>query len=659
MSIFDRLFKKESAVAQAIAQQFGVGAARMTPRKYDTLSEEGYIKNVIAFRCVSLIAESCASVPWEVYRDEQPIDHPELDALLKKPNTRDSLEYIIEAMVSYYLLAGNSYCERTTDNRMNPLEIFVLRPDRMRIALRSDGSVSHYEHTVGGTKTRFDVDPITGSSDVYHLRHFHPLNDFYGMAAIEAAAYSVDQHNFAGEHNAALLQNGASPSGFLVHRQKIEREMIDRAEKKVKERYGGTRNAGKTMVLGGDWDVVKMGQTMKELDFNEGKLQLAREICTAFGVPHVLVVPGESTYSNLAESRLFLWEEKIIPLLNHLQGGLFNWLCEPYEGLSIQYNLDEVPAISLKRERRNRTVVDYYTSGIIDRNEARLELGYDETKNNRFSNEFNSEPPEERSFSLEMKNDQQLLKTVSDEIDRPEIAAAINELVKGEVDRLVAEYGQEIVGEIGMRSAFEITEAVIRFSEGTTATMIANVNRTTKRLIREEIEEAFLQRETIGQIQDRIRDVFTGQISDVRVARIAETEVTKLTGFAGQEAIAQAGLEQKEWLSTLDGSTRDTHSALDGQRVATTGKFRSPSGAEATHPGAFGVASEDVNCRCAVAAVFPEKSLSPQQKKDLWHKREKQRDPLDKSFMEVSRKMFTMQLEATIKRIEELTGNAQ
>jgi uncharacterized protein with gpF-like domain len=197
---------------------------------------------------------------------------------------------------------------------------------------------------------------------------------------------------------------------------------------------------------------------------------------------------------------------------------------------------------------------------------------------------------------------------------------------------------------------------VLRFSERATADMIQNVNRTTKRLIRNEIEEAFFARESVEQIRDRIVSVLDGDVSTVRAKRIAETEVTKLTGFAGQEAIGQSGLEQKEWLSTLDRTTRDTHAGLNGDRVPVGSKFRASDGDEAEHPGSFRSAGNNINCRCAVVAVFPMKSLSPDEKKALWDKREKQRQPLDKSFMESSRKMFTMQLDAILTRFDVLAG---
>ena len=63
-----------------------LGQPLWTPKRYDSLADEGYQKNVIVYRCVNLIARGLASVPWLLYerkkQDEHEIEtHPLLDLL--------------------------------------------------------------------------------------------------------------------------------------------------------------------------------------------------------------------------------------------------------------------------------------------------------------------------------------------------------------------------------------------------------------------------------------------------------------------------------------------------------------------------------------------------------------------------------------------------
>lgn len=89
-----------------------------------------------------------------------------------------------------------------------------------------------------------------------------------------------------------------------------------------------------------------------------------------------------------------------------------------------------------------------------------------------------------------------------------------------------------------------------------------------------------------------------------KTLRIAKTEGHRIqqeaTYNVQQRAIAKGADVVKQWDSTLDGKTRPTHRALDGQIVEVDEYFKSESGYKALYPGGFGIASEDCNCRCCL-----------------------------------------------------------
>ena len=59
---------KTSAAGPVIAFN-NVGRPKWTPRRYDTLADEGFRKNVIAYRCAMVVATSAAAIPWLLYDD--------------------------------------------------------------------------------------------------------------------------------------------------------------------------------------------------------------------------------------------------------------------------------------------------------------------------------------------------------------------------------------------------------------------------------------------------------------------------------------------------------------------------------------------------------------------------------------------------------------
>lgn len=103
------------------------------------------------------------------------------------------------------------------------------------------------------------------------------------------------------------------------------------------------------------------------------------------------------------------------------------------------------------------------------------------------------------------------------------------------------------------------------------------------------------------------------QISDIggaeyrRAMNIARTEAGRVTGVTRQRSQNHAKelgvYVKKEWISTLDGKTRHNHRELDGQ-IREVDEYFEINGRRALQPHMFGVASEDVNCRCISISVI-------------------------------------------------------
>lgn len=85
--------------------------------------------------------------------------------------------------------------------------------------------------------------------------------------------------------------------------------------------------------------------------------------------------------------------------------------------------------------------------------------------------------------------------------------------------------------------------------------------------------------------------------------RIARTEGGRVQTEAKFEAMTRAKANGadvvKQWDSTMDSRTRLTHAMLDGQIRELEEPFE-VGGKQAMYPHDFGIASEDVNCRCAL-----------------------------------------------------------
>lgn len=363
---FFRREKKASRTAPLLVQ-FGAREARFTPRQYDRLADEAYRKNIIAYRAIKLVSQNAAAVPLAVYRGKKHAgaflqrleDHP-LAALLAKPNAQQGCGEFFEAAYACYLIAGNGYLEAVGPQGQSPRELWCLRPDRMRVVPGDKGLASAYRYTVAGKSVDFAVDPLTGQSDILHLKSFHPLDDWYGMSPLEAAAFSVDQHNDAAKWNASLLQSAGRPTGALVFKPPhpeasdvLTEEQRSNLRREIEEYYTGAANAGKPLVLEGGLDWREMSLTPKDMDWLAGKDVSAREIALAFHVPPQLIgIQGSLSFANFEQARLALYDDAVLPLVSHLCAALNNWLSPRFgDDVFISFDADAVEALAPRREK--------------------------------------------------------------------------------------------------------------------------------------------------------------------------------------------------------------------------------------------------------------------------------------------------------------------
>lgn len=368
---------KQSQVASMIAYHH-TNKPVWTPRRFDRLSQEGYQKNVIVYRCVNLIARGIASVPWRLYdRKGELLNHPILD-LLHQPNPMQGGSAFMEQVASYLLLAGNSYIEAVNRESPEKAEFYTLRPDRIKIIPSLNGLPKGYEYTVADQKTIIPHTSSQGGSSVLHLKMFNPLNDWYGQSPLEAAAASIDQHNAVASHNLSLLQNGGRPTGaLLVRNRNLTQEQRETLRSDMTSLYEGERNAGRVMVLEGEFQWQELGLSPKDLDFIEGKNLSAREITQAFNVPPLLVgVPGDSTYANYQEARYHLWEDTILPILDYIVDEFNRWFVSSFgENLKLSYDIDAIPALASRREDAWAKIS---AANFLTINEKRRAVGYGE-----------------------------------------------------------------------------------------------------------------------------------------------------------------------------------------------------------------------------------------------------------------------------------------
>ncbi|MEL6840858.1 MAG: phage portal protein [Pseudomonadota bacterium] len=350
----------KASAAGRVRAMSGAGRVAWSPRDVASLTRNGFTANPIGFRAVKLIAEAAASLPVVVQDAERRYETHPVRSLLARPNAGQGRAELLEALFGQVLLTGNGYLEAVADEDL-PVELHVLRSDRMSIVPGADGWPVAYDYNVSGRKHRFAV--TDGLSPICHIKNFHPQDDHYGFSALQAAAAAIDVHNAASRWSKALLDNAARPSGAIVYRgadgqASLSEDQYDRLLGEMESQHQGARNAGRPMLLEGGLDWKPMGFSPSDMEFQKTKEAAAREIAIAFGVPPMLLgIPGDATYANYQEANRAFYRLTVLPLAARVMSAIAEWLSDfTGETVELRPDLDQIPALSAERDAQWRRV---------------------------------------------------------------------------------------------------------------------------------------------------------------------------------------------------------------------------------------------------------------------------------------------------------------
>lgn len=364
------------------------GEVRWPERNYENYAKEAYLKCVIAYRCILEIAQAVSTVDWQLMKkgagmngkDKEIKEHPILE-VIDYPNPMESGNFLRYKMQAFMELTGNNYLERvrlmTSKIDTAAKELYVLRPDRMKVLVNDRGGIKGYEYQVYSGKTIFPIDLVTGQADVLHGKTFHPINDWYGSAPTETAARVIDTHNEAITWNMRLLQNSARPGMLFFFKENLSDEQYLKFNEQLKTNHGGAMKAGKSLILEGEGaDAKPYGWSPTDMDYINGNREKAREIALGYGVPPMLLgIPGDNTYSNYAEARLAFYETSITSKIEMMSWSFNNWLIDRKSGLYLKPDWDSIPALE---PRRTEAWDKAEKSTFLTLNEKRDLVGYEE-----------------------------------------------------------------------------------------------------------------------------------------------------------------------------------------------------------------------------------------------------------------------------------------
>lgn len=349
-------------------------------RTLDAYFTEGYAQNPVVYSCISVIAKNAASVKLEVKQGEEVLTKAPLLELLRRPNPTQTGKEFLKELVTFHQAAGEAFVLRLPE-RGKAVELYNLDPRLVEIEKSKSGSAVPvaYLYGTGEKKKRYPVNPLTGESQVKHIKSPNISDPWRGLSPMSAGAVAADTHSAGGRWNRNLLANSARPSGVIEVTGSPTETTIGQLKAHFLRAWQGFRNAGSMPVLTGGMKFTPLSHTPKDMDFTLGMTEAAKNIALVYGVPLPLVTTEAATFANMDTAQERLWSDTVLPLLDEVIEALSDFLAPMYgKDLSLTYNADSVPALEGKRARKFERMVKGVSAGILTPDEARVELGFDE-----------------------------------------------------------------------------------------------------------------------------------------------------------------------------------------------------------------------------------------------------------------------------------------
>ena len=317
---------------------------------------EQYGEVSTAFGIISRLAESTAEVPWHLYRKRtdgrrvyrevetrtEVTRHAVID-LWEKPNPLMDTGEFVETVTQHYDTAGEWWAVAAFGSirAAGPLELWPMRPDRVRIVTDDYDALSGYIY-VGPDGERV---PLL-KEDVIHVRRPNPLDIYRGLGPMQALSLKLDSNRLAAEYNRNFFLNSAEPGGIIEIEDRLDDDEFRELVHRWREQHQGVANAHRVAVLEqGKW--VERRYSMKDMAFPE-LAELSREdIREAFGYPKGMTGATEDVNKAVADANERMFGRYLLrPRLGKMRAALNSQLLpmfgKPAEGLEFDFE-DPVP----------------------------------------------------------------------------------------------------------------------------------------------------------------------------------------------------------------------------------------------------------------------------------------------------------------------------
>ena len=280
------------------------------------------------FAIVTRLANSTAAVDWKLWRkapsgkDDDRVEitsHLALDIWNNPVKPFFPGQLFRETFQQHLELVGEAWwvVSRSEIVRSIPLELWPVRPDRMRVVPSPEKYIQGYIYVgPNGEQVPLELD------EVIQLRMPNPLDPYRGMGPVQSILVDLDSTRYSAEWNRNFFLNSAEPGGIIEYPTELSESQWEKTVKRWREQHQGVSNAHRVAVIEkGKW--VERQFNMRDMQFAELRGVSREVIREAYGIPKFAVGDVEDVNRATADAAaVWFGRQLTVPRLERIKGAL-------------------------------------------------------------------------------------------------------------------------------------------------------------------------------------------------------------------------------------------------------------------------------------------------------------------------------------------------
>lgn len=310
------------------------------------------------------------------------VEHPVV-RLLNNPNPYMSGGQLWATVSMDLDLAGNAYVLKARGALGNVMELWRLRPDRVKILAgdmsKGEPFIKGFEYKVGQAVVVFPYE------DVIQFKTQSPYDDYYGMPPLMPimGRIAIDGY-MQGFLRVFFERGGTGPGSILTVKGEMAQADKDEAKERFERQFGGQGGWHRMMILdntdGATYTQLGLARGLrdalpKELDaVNEARIAMA------FGIPGsilgLLIGYESSSYANKRQDWQVFWDLVMTPRLSDMDDVLNLRLVREFSGIDeVTFDLSDIRALQEDVDKLQERARANYQAGLMAHPEARVAIG--------------------------------------------------------------------------------------------------------------------------------------------------------------------------------------------------------------------------------------------------------------------------------------------